>query len=466
MSKRAREHDDGFSTYNSLWYFLGRFVGSALVGLTVLFVLGQPSASAAKDNILLMIADDFGVDAAGFYPSPTRQATTIPAPPTPRLADLARRGVLFKRMWATPWCSPTRAAILTGRYGFRTGIGRPKTEGLPQLAMEEVTLPEIFQQHAPDYVLAHIGKWHLSSGLTDPNLQGWPLYSGPYPRLGRINNYFQWDKVVNGVVTPSTRYITSDEVDDAVQVIADAKRMDRPYFIWLAFAAPHVPYHKPPDELHSRDELPVSGAPNRDYFDAMVESLDTEIGRLLDAVDLQTTTVLFIGDNGTDRAGVSPPYDPKRAKGTVYQGGVHVPLVVAGSGVRGANREAKGLANAVDLFPTILELAGMDPAIAVPAAVRTDGISLVPYLQNRPQPRPRTWSFAEEFTLTYDGDWQRAIRDSDHVLIERYDGSREFYRLGDDPLERANLLDGVLPYSERKRLDALDRQLDTLIATH
>lgn len=426
----------------------------------------SPQARAATGNILLLIADDFGVDVTGFYPSPTRQDTTPAAPPTPNLAALAQGGLLFKRMWATPWCSPTRAAILTGRYGFRTGIGRPKTQGLPQLSVDEEILPEIFRAKAPDYVLAHIGKWHLTTGVSDPNLHGWPHYSGPEPTLGRINNYFRWNKVVDGRTTLSTRYITSDMVDDALRVIADADGQDRPYFVWVGFSAPHVPFHKPPEELHSRDDLPSTGAADRDYFEAMVESLDTEIGRLLAGVDLATTTVLFLGDNGTHQGVIRPPYVKSQGKGTVYQGGVHVPLVVAGRGVKGRNREAKALANTVDLFPTVLELAGIDPATAVPAGVATDGVSLMPYLQNQTHPQGREWAFAETFTMVYNGDWERAIRDFQYVLIERYDGTREFYDLEADPLQATNLLTGVLTFDVRKRLDSLDRKLDSLIATH
>jgi arylsulfatase A-like enzyme len=434
----------------SVW--LGHLLGSGAAAFVALFLAGPPVASAAKGNVLLLIADDFGMDVTGFYPSPTRQATTRPAPPTPNLAALARAGILFKRMWATPWCSPTRAAMLTGQYGFRTGIGRPKTQGLPQLGLDEVTLPEVFRAKALDYVLAHIGKWHLSTGVDDPSLHGWPHFAGPEPTLGRVNNYYRWNKVVNGVTTLSTRYITSELVDDALTVITDARDANRPYFIWLAFTAPHNPFHLPLRELHSYDDLPATGGTSRDYSDVMVESLDTEIGRLLAGVDLASTTVIFVGDNGTQQGVVRAPYESLKAKGAMYQAGVHVPLVVAGQAVKGANREVKSLANAVDLFPTVLELAGIDPTTAVPHGVKMDGVTLVPYPENRTHPGGRLWAFAEQFSLAYDGDWQRGIRDFQYVLIERYDGTREFYDLDSDPLQKVDLLKGVLSFSVRKRL--------------
>jgi arylsulfatase A-like enzyme len=423
------------------------------------------AASAATGNILLLIADDFGLDMASFYPPPARVESTPPAPRLPSLGRLARQGVTFSDAWATPWCSPTRATILTGRYGFRTGIGRPKTAGLPELAQAEVTLPEVIGAQAPQYVLAHVGKWHLSSGIRDPNRQGWTHYAGPEPRLGRINNYSRWTKVVDGKATTSTTYATTDTVDETLGVIEEARRADRPYFVWAAFNAPHNPFHKPPNALHSRDYLPASGAPDRSYYEAMVEALDTEIGRLLRSVDLATTTVIFLGDNGTPNGVVAAPYERAKAKGTVYQGGVGVPLLVAGRGVRGGNREARVLVNTTDLFPTILELAGIDPESALPRGVKTDGVSLAPYLANRVHPWPRRWAFAEEFTSSYRTEWERAIRDRQYGLIERHDGTREFYNLVADPLQKVDLLDRTLTDTQRRRLEALDRQLDRIIAS-
>lgn len=431
----------------------------------VLLLTFAPPADAASGNILLLLADDMGVDVSQFYRNPVRLETTPPAPAAPHLEALARRGIMFNRVWATPWCSPTRSAILTGRYGFRTGIGRPKTAGLPELSPSELILPEAFRAEAPNYILAHVGKWHLSSGLSDPNLHGWPHYAGPTPALGRINSFFRWPKVVNGVASISTTYATSDQVNEALKVIAQAKRLDRPYLLWVAFTAPHAPYHKPPNSLITRDYLPPSGAPKRDYYAAMIEALDAEVGRLLKSVDLATTTVMFLGDNGTPTGIVEPPYSGAHAKGTVYDGGMHVPLLVAGAGVAHPGREVSALVNATDLFPTILQLGGIDPSRAIPRATKTDGVTLLPYLADQAHPAPRQWAFGELFTDRYDADWQRAIRDERYTLIERYDGSREFYNLQADPLQQANLLERALAPAEAKRLAWLAGRLDALLAT-
>jgi arylsulfatase A-like enzyme len=438
--------------------------GFALLLLALSGLPGPVAAQAVSGNILVVVADDFGVDLASFYPATDRFATTPPAPPIPNLAALASRGVVFRRAWASPLCSPTRAGILTGRYGFRTGIGRAKPSTLPELQLSETTLPELFQAAAPAYYLAHLGKWHLSRSLDSPNRHGWTHYAGPPPAAGRIN-YFSWTKVVDGTAAPSTTYAPSDTVDDAVAAIAEAARQGRPYLAWVAFNAVHKPFHKPPNELHGRDSLVPRDATDRELFEAMVEALDTEIGRLLRAVDLQTTTVIFVGDNGTAGEAVAPPYSPVKDKGTVYHAGVHVPLVVAGQGVRRPGRLVKALVNTVDLFPTILELAGIDPAAALPPGVRTDGVSLAPYLRNEKHPSPRAWAFAELFTEAFDGDWERTIRNHQFVLIERYDGSREFYNLALDPLQNDDLLRRPLTTSEQRALATLDGQLDRLIAS-
>ncbi len=435
-----------------------RPLGAALLTCAV-----AASAQAASGNILLLIADDFGIDVAGFYPRGYRLDTTPPAPPTPNLAALAGAGVQFTRFWAAPLCSPARAEILTGRYGFRTGIGTAKTSGLPELQLSELILPELFQQAAPTYLLAHVGKWHVSSGDLDPNTHGWPHYSGPTPTLGRINNFYRWPKVVNGVASTSTVYATTDQVNDAIKVIDQATAAAKPYFLWVGFNAPHNPFHKPPNELHSRDELPTSGAPIRSYYEAMVEALDTEIGRLLTHVDLATTTVIFVGDNGTPSGVVAKPYNMQKAKGTMYEGGIAVPLLIAGEGVVNPGRVVNNPATLVDLFPTILELGGINLASALPAGLKTDGVTLRPFLRATAHPNPRTWLFAERFTMTYDGDWQRAVYEGGYKLIERYDGTREFYNTNGTPLEKTNMLNRSLTPFESTRLTRLDQRLDAII---
>ena len=264
---------------------ISRLVGKLLrvgAGLSIVGLVWAAESQAAGSNILLLIADDFGVDVAASirWGRVSRRRLRRHRCRISRLWP--SRAFIFTSAWASPWCSPTRAQILTGRYGFRTGIGRANAGNLPPLQTSEVTLPEVFTAaFGEQYVGANLGKWHLSSGENDPAVHGWHHYAGGHPDLGHLPSYFSWPKTVDGVTTTSTVYATTDTVDETLKVIAQAKEDGKRYFAWTAFNAPHDPWHAPPAELHPKTPLPPTGATNRAKFEAMVEALDTEIGRLL-----------------------------------------------------------------------------------------------------------------------------------------------------------------------------------------
>lgn len=453
-----------------------RLLLAALVAVGLSWT-GIAHAAASSRNILLIIADDYGIDATQYYPSTDRRTTTPPAPPTPNLRNLARQGLLFRNAWSQPSCSPTRATIITGRYGFRTGIGKPVPHDLsapaPVLAASELTLPEAFRARPElGYYLAHIGKWHLGRGADDPNRQGWPIFKGPHPDLAKLEDFYRWTKVVNGVAGISTVYATTDQVNDTIAAIGEARAAGRPFFITLALSAPHSPYQKPPNDLHSRDSLPAgatSQSMRRPYYEAMIEAMDTELGRLLGRVDLATTTVIFLGDNGTPNEVIAKPYAADHAKLRVYEQGIRVPLIVAGAGVASPNRLVSALVNTVDLYPTILRLAGIDPATVLPAGRRIDGVSLLPLITTTSAAAVRPWAYADKFDLAFNEKWERAIRDGRYKLIERAAGLpwpvREFFDLQADPLEKNNLLMRSLTAAQRAKLTSLDGELDALLAT-
>ena len=450
-----------------------RIVWSWAVAAAALVLLGGGAQAGPDRSVLLILADDFGVDAAAFYPtSADRRATKPPASPTPNLANLAKRGVLFRRAWAMPWCSPSRVSLFTGRYPFRTGVGDPLPKDYspsPGLQESEFGLPEAFQRAGKGHRLAHIGKWHMSRGQDlnaddEPNRQGWPYYAGPDPDLALLPSYFRWPRTVNGVTAWSTTYATTAEVDEAIRFIRGAKSSGKPYFLWLALSAPHAPYEKPPNNLHSKDSLPKTGAPRRAYYEAMIEAMDTELGRLLKEVSLADTTVIFLGDNGTPAEVTASPYSAKQAKGTPYEGGVRVPLLVAGAGVVAPNRMVERIVSVVDLYPTILKLAGIEPQAVLPAGTVLDGVSLVPYLQNRLSPALRSFVYAEEFPDCFNRGYERAIASCCYKLIRRADGSRVFYDLKVDPYESRNLLSTRLNATQQSNLATLTAQMDGLLA--
>lgn len=353
-------------------------------------------------------------------------------------------------------------------------MGKPVPEDLslpePVLSPSEFTLPKAFAARTDlRYALTHIGKWHLSRGIEDPALFGWPYFSGPRPDLAHLPDYFAWPKVVNGVQTSSSLYATTDQVNDTIAAIGRAKKAGRPYFIWLALSAPHSPYQKPPNELHTRDSLPATGAPRRAYYEAMIGAMDTEIGRLLKSVDLKTTAVIFMGDNGTPNEVTAKPYNSDHAKLRVYQQGVQVPLLIAGAGVVKPGQQISGLVNSVDLYPTILNLVGISMAKSLPLGTRVDGVSLMPYVANRATGDVRATSYADKFDLADATTFERTIREPRYKLIERAPGLkwpvREFFDLAKDPYEKTNLLNGKLTATQKAKLSSLDVELDRLQAT-
>ena len=386
---------------------------------------------SAQGNILLIVADDLGVDNVGVY----QEGSDMP--PTPKIDALAQGGVLFRNCWANPVCSATRATILTGRYGSATGVTHAIPE-VPELPLEEWTIPEVLDLDRAGYAHAAIGKWHLGAtdhGPMTPNLQGFSHFAGAL--AGSLPSYHAWEKVTDGVASRSSTYATTENVDDALAWIG---QQSSPWFVYLAFNAPHVPFDKPPRDLHSQ-VLPAENWTEepRPYYKAIVEAMDAEIGRLLASLPAREradTTVIFVGDNGTPHFVTARPFDPDHAKATLYEGGLNVPLIINGPGVVSPRRESVALVNTTDLFATVLELAGVDADAALPG-VGLDSISLVPYLEDPAQPPLRSMVMAELFAPTQIGIGKHgsAIWDGRQKLIDFEDGTVEVYDLAFDPFE-------------------------------
>ncbi len=406
--------------------------------------VATPVFAGASPNILLIIADDYGVDSSTLYNS-TNSGATLPL--TPNIASLASNGVVFRRAYGNPVCSPTRACLLTGRFGFRTGIGDVVGGTQGALSGTEFTLPEAFASGAPAYHLSQFGKWHLSNGPNSPRtVGGWTNYAGSL--IGALANYTNWDKTVNGTTTTSANYATTDLVNDATNWIA--ARGANPWFLWVAFNAPHTPLHLPPTNLcpHSASLSGTTADINAHpaaYFDAMTEAMDTEIGRLLAALPNRTNThIIFLGDNGSVGNVIQPPFSSTRGKSTLYEGGTHIPLIISGPAVVNPNRTNDTPANMVDIFATILELAGTSVSGSVPANVTVDGQSLLPVLKTNDLTLAR-YAYSELFGSGYSANVSgRALRNAQYKLINFTSGTNEFYDLIADPYEKTNLLSTVM----------------------
>jgi len=436
----------------------------------------ESQLDSAPPNILVIIGDDMGVETLSSYGIGTPTAVT------PNLDQLAARGIRFERFWSQAACSPTRAAILTGRYGFRTGVVTPLYYGWSKMdpaivpepvkppgahkevdflpnapvppgvdltagslpadfpmpkgpSANEIMLPAVLKSFPANYATAAFGKWHLADldngNLEHPNLVGFDYFSGTM--YGSPKSYFAWRHVENGKLSAETGYVDSRTVDDAKFWIGRQK--DKPWFAWL----PHTPLHLPPKELLRSDALSldpdeVSADNAQPYFLAQIEAMDTLIGELLDSMSPETrdnTYVIFLGDNGTAKWDQPPaPRDPQRVKMTVYEGGVAVPLIIAGPGID-SEQVKRPLAHAVDLFATIIELAGGTLADSTPEGAVIDSVSMVPYLFGTTNVNRRDWVMTE---ITFGRIPSRAIRNERYKLILQKD-RQEFYDLESDPNE-------------------------------
>jgi arylsulfatase B len=404
----------------------------------------SPSFAASPQNVLLIIADDYGSDSSSLYNSTSTGASL---PPTPNIASLAQNGVVFRNAYANPLCSPTRACLITGRFGFRTGIGDVVTTPTSaMLTASEFTLPEAFAANSSlGYQLAHFGKWHLNNATTSPNsIGGWPHFAGSL--IGQIQNYTNWTKTVDGSSSTSTTYATTDLVNDAIVWIQT--QGSKPWFAWIAFNAPHTPFHKPPNSLcpHytslSGTTADINAHP-RSYYEAATEAMDTEIGRLLASVNRTNTHIIFLGDNGTPGQVIQPPSPSSRGKNTLYEGGTHVPFIIAGPSVVNPGRTNDTLVNMVDVFATILEMAGINVASTVPSGVTIDSKSLLPIVQSNSNQTRYAYAelFGPDVTASLGG---KSLRNSQYKLIRFSDNRNEFYDLSTDPYETVNLLNGTL----------------------
>jgi arylsulfatase A-like enzyme len=359
--------------------------------------------------------------------------------------------VRFTNAYAYPVCSPTRSCILTGRFGLRTGTGNVVSAAAGNaLKASEFTLPDAFAANSGlGYQLKHIGKWHLGGANTAPCATGgWPAFSGTM--LGEIPNYTNWTKVVtNGLPAGTssstvTTYATTDQVNDAAAWIQTQRLAGKPWFAWVAFNAPHTPFHLPTPTSLCPHYTTLSGttqdinAHPLSYYNAAVEAMDTEIGRLLASVDLATTTVIFIGDNGTPNQVLQSPFPAGHGKDTLYEGGVRVPLIICGPQVVSGGRTSDVMTHVVDLYATILELAGISVANTVSSSISLDSQSLMPVLQNQSLVRDRI--YVEEFDTSDATLGGVALRDEHYKLIKKKVGAAEFYDLQADPYETTNLI--------------------------
>lgn len=407
-----------------------------LIGL-VLAGSSVASANAERPHILYIVADDLGWKDVGYHGSPDIR--------TPHIDKLAAGGARLERFYVQPMCSPTRAALMTGRYPFRYGfqtavIPSKGTYGLPA---DERLLPEALKEAG--YFTAMVGKWHLGHAERRfwPRQRGFDYHYGAV--LGEIDYFtrsshdvLDWQR--DNKEVKEDGYVTQLLGADAVKTI---RRHDstRPLFLYLAFTAPHAPYQAPPEYVERCKHIPDE--PRRTYA-AMIECLDDEIGKTLAALEEKgmrdNTLIVFHSDNGGTRdarmtgesAVKKVPCDNgplKGGKGQLYEGGTLVPAIANWPGHIRAG-EVGELIHITDMLPTLAEIAGASTAESKPL----DGMNVWPAIAHgKPSGRSEVVYNVEPFRgAVRQGDWKLVWK---CLLPTRM----ELYHLGKDPYEQTNL---------------------------
>ncbi|MDM7994919.1 MAG: sulfatase-like hydrolase/transferase [Acidobacteriota bacterium] len=473
----------------------------------IVTLIVRPEGAAAP-NILFVIMDDIGMDTTTqMHPGLIEELTAKYGPQgrnhplygriagrpasTPTLNTLAQQGIAFTQTWAQPYCSPTRASILTGLYAARTQV----LDYADSLSQTHKTVAQLLRDEA-GYSTAIFGKWHVA-GLgfypgMKPKQAGFDLFLGNLN--GAIDSYWSYDYQIQDATTPPnqwrteaapmrslpgiapTTYAPVVKAADTIDWITaqESANPNKPWFAWLAFNLSHiaavteertiVPDYDTLDEPTRNEMLACGGvfgsanigacsapALNR----AMTNSLDTVLGKLLEAVDAldPNTYVIVIGDNGT------PMYGPSainfidnmyitrigRAKGTTYESGVRVSMAVRGPGIA-PGRTSAAANHCVDLFATILDLAGVPVPANVPnrrgdGVVALDSVSLTPIIfsgAERVRHPDYAYVMSESVNPLADNARQAAAKDATYKLLcteSTQSASCNFYNLVEDPLE-------------------------------
>ena len=406
---------------------------------SIALAVAAGAGAESKPNIVYIVADDLGWKDVGYHGSDIK---------TPNIDKLAQDGARLEQFYAQPMCTPTRAALMTGRYPFRYGlqtlvIPSASTYGLPT---DEWLLSQALK--AAGYETAIVGKWHL--GHADqkywPRQRGFDYQYGPL--IGELD-YFtheqhgKTDWYLNNKPLHESGYTTTLLGSAAVKLINE-HNPSVPLYLYLTFNAPHTPYQAPQRYL---DQYKHISDPSRRAYAGSITAMDDEIGRVLAALEQKgmrdNTIIVFQSDNGGtrnamfagegDMSKVVIPCDngPYRdGKGSLYEGGTQMPAIVNWRGHIKPGTVVNGMIHVVDAYPTLAGLAGAKPDPDKPL----DGIDMWPTISEG-QPSPRT-------EVIYNIEPFRAgVREGDWKLIWRtpLPSAVELYNIADDPSEKNNL---------------------------
>ena len=415
----------------------------------LLFPQAGECAWPDKPNILLILADDLGYGDLGCYGCKDIE--------TPNLDRLAESGILLRDGYVThPYCGPSRAGLMTGRYQMRHGFWKnPPTQPKNQrigLDIEEETLGDVMTRAG--YRTAAYGKWHLgASEQFHPNNRGFHEFYGflsgghcyfptqygekmsrwvnaDPPSVNELYGYGTPLEADGMDLPPQEGYLTDLLTSHAISFMGSSR--NNPFFIYLAYNAPHVPLEAPEEYLKKYSHIQNA---NRRIYAAMVDNLDWNVGRLLSTLEKmgkrENTLVVFLSDNGGPISQTGASNGPLRgAKGSVTEGGVRVPYIFSWPGVLPRGTESGVPVSSLDLLPTFAALAGVQPA-----GKPLDGVNVFPWLRGESGGTPHDrlfWVNAEAHQI--------GMRDGDFKAIQLGENqSWQLFNLADDMGEKNNL---------------------------
>jgi len=432
-------------------------LAAMLLGGTAFLRAAEPASP--RPNILVILSDDQGYADIGF-----QGCKDIP---TPNLDRLASEGLRFSNGYVShPFCSPSRAGLLTGRYQQRFGHEQnpfydpnDHREGLPT---SEKLLPEFLRDAG--YVTGWIGKWHLGAAPEfRPQNRG---FTETFGFLGGGHHYLNWKMNAaqeynipierNGQPVDVTNHLTLAFGDEGADFVRRHK--SEPWFLYLAFNAPHTPEEPTPERLAQFKSITD---PKRRKYAAQVSLMDDAIGNVLAALRAsgqeRRTLVFFFSDNGgpimTNGRNGSSNLPLRGGKGEVYEGGIRVPFVVSWPGNLPAGRVYDLPVSSLDVFPTALALAG----VPIPTNKIYDGVNLLPFLTGANTNAPHT-----ELFWRVGGGRQLAVRENDFKLVRFRNEPVAFFDLAAD-IGETNDLSGVRTNEVRQLGATLDGWNKTLV---
>jgi len=396
--------------------------------IPIALLLALPVLAIATPNIVFLVADDLGWNDVGYHGSEIQ---------TPNIDAIAESGVRLERHYSYPWCSPTRAALMTGRSPLEIGVHGPFSpnhgRGLPT---DEHLLPQSFA--AAGYQTIATGKWHLGNAHVKyfPHNRGFDRFYGhtspgiDYFRHTAAGAY-DWQR--NGKSARDEGYSTSLIGNEAVRAILE-RDTDRPFLLYVAFNAPHTPLQAPPEYIEKYAHIEKE---SRRVFAAMVDCMDAAIGRILGTIESEglarDTLVVFISDNGgllaTDGGADNSPL--KGEKTQTWEGGIRTPAAVHWPGVVEGGEVVDDLITVHDWFPTLLDATGVR-GLNQKAFY---GQSVWSAIRDREPLGERTVVLgATGWFAVFDGPWKLVHRPLGNGQTER-----TLYRIFEDPSESRDL---------------------------